>query len=750
MHTSPTTTGAPRRYEHIRSRCLLAVVALLAACELKGPDFFAPQKVDDALFRSCTLVSSAFSGVRSSVNVGDAVSGQFTGTSISVLGGCDARRATYAFTSSNPSVATIGQTPGTTPTQSANAFGLPVIVVPVGAGSATLTGTITLDDGKTSTASVPITVVRPVGNLTVTVSGLPSGTPADVAVVQGTTTAGRLTATGTLSQLSTGVYTITASAVTAGDGTAYDATPASQQVTVVNQGTANASVLYAPQVGALRVTIDGLPAGAAGAVTLTRGSTIIRTIASSTVIEGLNVGAYTLTVNNVIVDGVTYAATTPSRTVTVAKGTEVTALVSYAAVTGKLNVRVSGLPSGVNADVRVSQGNTSIGTATGTSTNFDNIAPGSYTVVANSVTSAGVTYVASPATQAVSVTAGSTATATVSYAAQIQPTRITLTATGLPAGSTPQLTITGPGFTRTVNVLGPIAIDVPAAGTYTIAATRYTVSPTEVYDPELATRQVVVTAQQNVAVAVPFIRLSPVALRLSGLPANAAGPTGQITNGTDTYPINGNSVTYVRPGTYDVTLNSVAVANSLYRALTPVQRIVVAGSGIEAIVFYVYYLAEVQYLLTVQTGIFSDPQFHRLFVNMFVTEVLRALFSYAAPAAASLAPSALIADPPPTVTITGPSPWITVSGPRADDGTITLTGSGTAAGFANVPARLTGVMSSSGSITGGRLQYGQSTPPTGLPNGPIIYTISATGAPATSAASLAEYVRQRVQTPRRR
>ena len=720
---------------------VLSPLLWLAACEVKDASFFSPQPADESLFRSCTLVLSNFFGVPATMNVGDAASGQLGSTALAVLNGCDARRATYLFSSANPAVATVAQTTGSTPTNTGGVFSAPITVVAVGAGSTTLTGTITLDNGQTRTATVPVNVLRPQGNLTVTISGLPSGTPANVDVTQGTTSAGRLTATGTLAQLNTGSYTVTASTVTAADGTLYDATPATQQVTIVNQATANASVVYAAQVGSLRVTVVGLPSGAPAAVTVTRGGTTIRTVTESSVLDALIVGAYVVNASNVIVDGVLYAPTPTSRAVTVAKGTETAAVVTYAAVTGKLNIRISGLPAGVNSDVRVSLGATFIGTATGTTT-LDQLTPGTYTLIANNVSNAGVVYVPSPPTQSVTVSAGSSpATASVIYAPQVLPTRISLTVTGLPAGSTPSVTITGPGFTpRTVNTLGPITIDVPAAGTYTVTAARYTVSPTEVYDPDVTVRQVVVAAQQTVNVTVPYVRLGVIEHRFSGLPANAVGPTGSVTNGTETQTFNGAGVSYVRPGTYDITLNAAIIANTTYRALTPLQRVTL-GPGAFLLLTYVYYAAEVQYLLTAQTSIFSDPFAHQFFVNMFVTAVLRATLSNPVPSSAAPGLGVRPADPS-SVIMTGPAPWITVSGPRDDDGNITLTGTGSAAGFSNVPARLTGVFTNTGGITGGRLQYGQSAAPTGLPNGPIIYNITATGAPASSANGFDAYIRQ--------
>jgi hypothetical protein len=75
-----------------------------------------------------------------------------------------------------------------------------------------------------------------------------------------------------------------------------------------------------------------------------------------------------------------------------------------------------------------------------------------------------------------------------------------------------------------------------------------------------------------------------------------------------------------------------------------------------------------------------------------------------------------------SITISGPAPWVTVTGPLQADGTFIAAGSGTVAGFPNVPVTFTGSLNADGSISG-TLQMGSDTPPTGLPNGAITYTI---------------------------
>jgi len=85
------------------------------------------------------------------------------------------------------------------------------------------------------------------------------------------------------------------------------------------------------------------------------------------------------------------------------------------ASTGILAVTTSGLPAGVNASVRVNGPSNYQQDLTGTQT-LSGLAPGSYNVSAAPVTSGGLTYTPSPATQSAVVAAGATATVTVAYA----------------------------------------------------------------------------------------------------------------------------------------------------------------------------------------------------------------------------------------------------------------------------------------------------------------------------------------------
>jgi len=84
--------------------------------------------------------------------------------------------------------------------------------------------------------------------------------------------------------------------------------------------------------------------------------------------------------------------------------------------TGAINVTVSGLPGGVQGAVTITGGGGFSRTLTATG-KVEGLAAGSYTVAATDVTNAGLTYVANPASQAVTVTAGATSPVAVAYSA---------------------------------------------------------------------------------------------------------------------------------------------------------------------------------------------------------------------------------------------------------------------------------------------------------------------------------------------
>ena len=171
-----------------------------------------------------------------------------------------------------------------------------------------------------------------------------------------------------------------------------------------------------PTTGNLSVTVAGLPAGTAAAVTVSGPGGYSQAVTGSQTLTQLSSGIYTVAASNVTAGATTYAATPPSQTVSVGGSASASVVYSASSPTlGSLLVNINGLPSGANAAVTVT-GPNAYNQAVTTTQTLTSLTPGTYTVAAQDVTpQVGTTYTASPATQNVSVSAGATATATVSY-----------------------------------------------------------------------------------------------------------------------------------------------------------------------------------------------------------------------------------------------------------------------------------------------------------------------------------------------
>lgn len=167
--------------------------------------------------------------------------------------------------------------------------------------------------------------------------------------------------------------------------------------------------------GNLSITIAGLPSGTSAAVTVNGPNGYSQPVSSSQTLTQLQPGTYTIAASNVTVGVTTYAASPPSQTVSV--NSSANASVTYSASSptlGSLLVNVNGLPSGASASVAVSGPGGYNQSVTSTQT-LTSLTPGVYTVAAQDVAPAGVTYTADPPTQSSSVTAGTTSNVTVTY-----------------------------------------------------------------------------------------------------------------------------------------------------------------------------------------------------------------------------------------------------------------------------------------------------------------------------------------------
>ncbi len=336
------------------------------------------------------------------------------------------------------------------------------------------------------------------GSLAITFAGLPAAAAGSAIVSGPGSYTHSLSTSQTISDLAPGNYTVSASDVVV-DTVTYLAPVGSQAATVTANNTASVTLTYTPRppaTGALTVSrLADFPSGASASVTVTGPAGFSQIVTGTQAFTIVTPGVYTVTAAAVSAGGFSYAPATTTQTATVIANGATTASVVYGATDGHLAVATNGLPAGAAASVTVTgPGGYAQAVSTAAQT-LTGLGPGSYTITAANVTTSGVTYVPSPATQSITVSVGSTSPATVGYAVSALPPppttgSATITVGGLPSGVAAKISVTGPGgpafavtSTQTLSNL--------ALGTYTVTAAS--VNPAGIqYMPTVTTQTVVV------------------------------------------------------------------------------------------------------------------------------------------------------------------------------------------------------------------------------------------------------------------
>jgi len=410
------------------------------------------------------------------------------------------------------------------------------------------------------------------GALAVTVAGLPGSTAAAVSVTGPDEFAATLAATGVLTNLAPGSYTIAASSVSAG-GSTWLPLPPSQTVTV-GSGASAATVAYSVHSGSLAVTISGLPSSGAS-VTVTGPGGFAQSLTASGTLLGLVPGTYQVTAASVVLGGSSYAPTPPQQAVVVSSGAAASASIAYAVQIGSLTVAISGLPS-AGAQVSVT-GPGGFAQSLAASTALAALTPGTYQVTASPVVLGGITYAPTPGSQQVQVSAGAAASASVTYA----PTTgaIAVTIAGLPGGTVAAVTLSGPGGAShqltSSQTVGGLAV-----GSWTVSAATV-VSGGITYAPSPASQAVSVTGGGTANRTVTYAPTTgAIAVTISGLPGGTAaavtlsGPGGASHQLTASQTLGGLAV-----GSWTLSAASVLSGGTTYAPAPTSQGVSVTGGG---------------------------------------------------------------------------------------------------------------------------------------------------------------------------
>lgn len=244
----------------------------------------------------------------------------------------------------------------------------------------------------------------------------------------------------------------------------------------------NACGTATPETGGLELTIRGLISGLEANVTVTGPNSFSQTLNASTKLEKLAAGNYTITAQDVVQTD-TYFPDKREQSVVVKVGKTVSVTLTYtkqSVSAGSLEVTITGLPSGTNADVVVSN-SSGFSQQLTTSSVLSNLIPGDYQLTANAITVGSDTYTPTPTSQTLSIATGSKTDVTVMYAKQ-EPIlgQLAITMTGLPTHLNAAVSVTGPnGFSETVTASKTFSDLLP--GEYTITASK--VDGTYPYNP---------------------------------------------------------------------------------------------------------------------------------------------------------------------------------------------------------------------------------------------------------------------------
>jgi len=263
------------------------------------------------------------------------------------------------------------------------------------------------------------------GKLSLTVSGLPTGTAAQVTLSGPANFSRVITGTEVVSNLQPGEYTLTPASVFNGL-TRYSSITAAQTVTITKSDTpVDAAIAYSVSSANLTVNIDGTPTGATTAVRVTGPKNFNQIVSATTTFPGVEPGSYFVVAPEIVVGQQRFTADRSSQQVQLSAGLNATAIfVHYAQITGNITFAVNGLPNGITADIGVTGPVASY--VVGTSSDLVGVRAGQYTITVKGITVATKTYIPNFSSQAITLTPAATALVTVNYTASDGPLNLTI------------------------------------------------------------------------------------------------------------------------------------------------------------------------------------------------------------------------------------------------------------------------------------------------------------------------------------
>ncbi len=331
--------------------------------------------------------------------------------------------------------------------------------------------------------------------------------------------------------------------------------------------------------GRLSVGIVGLPTGASASVTVTNALGFQQSLSGTQQLTGLTPGTYTITALEVVADDDRYAPAPSSQNVAVTAAVSPTiASVAYVAITGRLQLTITGAPLGAVPAVTLTGPGSYLHTAAASEL-LTGLAAGTYQVTAPSFTLGGDRYDSNPAALEVAVTPGSPAPAQAAIAYGVATGRLVVTVGGLPGAAVAAVQVTGPGgFAATVSRTDTLIGLAP--GSYTVATGPVTFGGS-FYTAIPASASVPVTAGATSGASVVYqVSVGGLAVSIGGLPdgtgasVTVTGPGGFSQSLTASQTFAG-----LQPGNYTIAASNVLAGGYTYAPSPPTQQPTVTASS---------------------------------------------------------------------------------------------------------------------------------------------------------------------------
>ena len=385
-----------------------------------------------------------------------------------------------------------------------------------------------IDVGGGPPTSAVVTYAPVAAIVDVAVTGLPQGVASLITLTPPNSADLVVTTSSRINPAATGRWLMTARPVP-NAGFTYTPSPVAGEGNAVAGDTLRFPVAYALATGALAIAVTGLPALTAPSVVVSGPDGFARTVTGTVTLTDLAPGSYTVTAPSVVLSGISYAPSASAQQITVSASlVAAPALITYSAQVGSLTISSTGLPSGAQATYSLAV-NGATRTVTGDAT-IDSLAPGNYTVTASNVTANGFAYAPSAPSAIVTIVARATATARFTYG--VTTGVLQVNATGLPAGSSADISIVGPsGFAR--NVTNTTTVSALTPGRYTITARDvrlsgggYVATPT-LQNVDIVAGGAIVMANVSYAPLPAVIEVNVTGLTVGAAAITLTSPTGQ-------------------------------------------------------------------------------------------------------------------------------------------------------------------------------------------------------------------------------